>query len=191
MNDILSSAKYLHPYQISLRYRVASSVIERGNGREGRGGEEEDEGAMQGKEEDRQREKEREREREKDTDKVDEDSSSGMAVLKKISTIASSFMQVAHYSDLPTYWFIYLFVNFEDTPRFASILAVISRVSLFFSRLVQADIVYARGRGRMGRSQHPMDACRAAVLSAGGIVTAAALTCITEMELQVQHDLIK
>lgn len=58
---------------------------------------------MQGKEEDRQREKEREREREKDTDKVDEDSSSGMAVLKKISTIASSFMQVAHYSDLPTY----------------------------------------------------------------------------------------
>lgn len=77
------------------------------------------------------------------------------------------------------------------TSFIASTLAVISYVLLLISRLVQADIVYARGRGRMGRSQHPMDACRAAVLSAGGIVTAAALTCITEMELQVRHDLIK
>ena len=46
---------------------------------------------MLGKEEDRQRERERERE----IDKVDEGSSSGMTVLKKISTIACSFMQVA------------------------------------------------------------------------------------------------
>lgn len=158
---------------------------------------------MQGKEEDRQREKDRERERERDTDKVDEDSSSGMAVLKKISTIACSFMQVAHYSDHPIYLFFCLFISkmpriscslsptFMHTSFIASILAVINYVSLLFSRLVQADIVYARGRGRMGRSQHPMDACRAAVLSAGGIVTAAALTCITEMELQVQHEFIK
>ena len=75
---------------------------------------------MQGKEEDRQREKdrERERERERDADKVDEDSSSGMTVLKKISTIASSFMQVAYYSDHPIYSFIYLFIYFEDAPHF-------------------------------------------------------------------------
>ena len=56
---------------------------------------------------------------------------------------------------------------------------------------MQADIVYARGRARMGRSQHSMDACRAAVLSAGGIVTAAALTCITEMELQARQCMIE
>lgn len=53
---------------------------------------------MQGKDEDRQRDRDREGER--DIDKIDESNSSGLAVLKKISTIASSFMQVAHYSAL-------------------------------------------------------------------------------------------
>lgn len=53
---------------------------------------------MQGKDEDRQRDRDREGER--DIDKMEESNSSGMAVLKKISTIASSFMQVAHNSPL-------------------------------------------------------------------------------------------
>jgi hypothetical protein len=72
-------------------------IVAREAGKEGRG-EEEDEGAGQGKDEDRQRDRDREGER--DVDKMEESSSSGMAVLKKISTIASSFMQVDHYSAL-------------------------------------------------------------------------------------------
>ena len=58
----------------------------------------------------------------------------------------------------------------------------ISRLALTF---LQADMVYARGKVRMSRRQHPSDACQAAVLSAGGIVTAAALTCIAEVDMQM------
>lgn len=80
---------------VSVCCHAAPLIVARGAGKDGRG-EEEDEGAVQGKDEDRQRDRDREGER--DIDKVEESNSSGMAVLKKISTIASSFMQVAHYS---------------------------------------------------------------------------------------------
>ena len=77
-------------------------------------------------------------------------------------------------------------LSFNNIDFYHHLLCLLPRL-----RLMQADIVYARGRARMGRSQHSMDACRAAVLSAGGIVTAAALTCITEMELQARQCMIE
>ena len=38
----------------------------------------------------------------------------------------------------------------------------------------------------MSRSENRFNACQAATLSAGGIVTAAALSCLVEVDLQVR-----
>lgn len=64
-------------------------------------------------------------------------------------------------------------------------IGLLKRISRLAGTYLQADIVYARGKARMTKSQYPRDACNIAVLSAGGIVTAAALTCLAEADLQV------
>lgn len=64
-------------------------------------------------------------------------------------------------------------------------IGLLQRISRLAATFLRADIVYARGKARMSKSQNPQDACNAAVLSAGGIVTAAALSCLAEVDLQV------
>ena len=77
----------------------------------------------------------------------------------------------------------------EDSDKYrgddSSGIGILKRISLLASTFLQADIVYARGKARMSRSQHINDACSVAILSSGGIVAAAALSCLVEIDIQV------
>jgi hypothetical protein len=67
-------------------------------------------------------------------------------------------------------------------------MALLSRISSLAESFLQGDIVYARGRARMLMNRDSGKggvAYEAPVLSAGGIVVAAAISCLAAVDIQV------